>query len=81
MTTRTDAVHAAYAELVMSPPLAARVIARDSAEAASDVWEPEVEKWKAHTLALSKVIDAMLATGSYTSTYKQIHDEAKEALQ
>lgn len=54
--------------------------ARVAADTASDVWEVEVDRWKAHTLALSKVIDAMLASGAYTNTHRQIHDEAKEAL-
>lgn len=42
--------------------------------------EPEVERWRKHALSLTKVIDAMLATGAFTSTHKEILDEVKEAL-
>lgn len=50
------------------------------ADIAADLYEPEVERWRKHADNLLHVIDAMLATGSYTSTHKEIHDEARDAL-
>lgn len=50
------------------------------ANAVSDYWEPDVERWRKHARNLAGVIDAMLVTGAFAPVHKEILDEVKEAL-
>lgn len=68
-TLKEQAKVAAYSKAVETQNWADPLVV----DAASEVWEPVV-------LSLTKVIDAMLATGAFTSAHKQILDEAKAGL-